>query len=45
MAIFSMQYCAKDVFKDGKPRTLDTEAKQKIEYNQSNILNTVLFIW
>jgi DNA-binding HxlR family transcriptional regulator len=25
MAIFSMQYCAKDVFKDGKPRTLETE--------------------
>jgi hypothetical protein len=25
MAIFSMQYCAKDVFKDGKPRTLKTE--------------------
>ncbi len=21
MAVFSMQYCAKDVFKDGKPRT------------------------
>ena len=25
MAIFSMQYCAKDVFKDGMPRTLETE--------------------
>ena len=25
MAIFSMQYCAKDVFKDGKSRTLETE--------------------
>ena len=29
MAIFSMQYCAKDVFKDGKPRTLETEVIKK----------------
>jgi DNA-binding HxlR family transcriptional regulator len=25
MAIFSMQYCAKDVFKDGKARTMETQ--------------------
>jgi DNA-binding HxlR family transcriptional regulator len=25
MALFSMQYCAKDVFKDGKARTMETQ--------------------
>jgi DNA-binding HxlR family transcriptional regulator len=25
MASFSMQYCAKDIFKDGKPRTLQLQ--------------------
>ncbi len=31
MAIFSMQHCATDVFKDGKPRTL----KQVFGYDPS----------